>query len=127
MVAMYKTRRNSQLHSCAPFVAIFLTYLLSNSNHAVAAVNSSSHVQHSLTEKEGDINAVGEVLGDDGEDSMDDMAELFEALPEDGVALQLVAPTEDRRRFKVNPVALSVLESIEEPVAILAAVGPYHG
>ena len=121
------------MHVFAFFLTVSFIYLLSNSPFSVVAVKASSHVQSEESEsesesgQEGEVKVVGGGSYDDREDSMDEMAEFYGALPDDGVALQLVAPTDDRRRFKVNPVALAVLESIDEPVAILAAVGPYHG
>ena len=115
------------MHVVAFFLAVSVIYLLSNSTFCVVGVKASSHVQSDFSGQEEEAEVVGGGSCDDREDSLDEMAEFYEALPEDGVALQLVAPTDDRRRFKVNPAALSVLESIEEPVAILAAVGPYHG
>lgn len=120
-------RSKSRVDVLAFFLAVSLIHLLSNPTFCVVGVKARSHVRSNFSGHEGEVEVVGGGSYDDREDSLDEMAELYEALPEDGVALQLVAPTDDRRRFKVNPAALSVLESIEEPVAILAAVGPYHG
>eukprot|EP00897_Mesotaenium_endlicherianum_P005132 jgi/Mesen1/4647/ME000241S03688 len=46
---------------------------------------------------------------------------------DEDVVLQLLRPSEGHLQFEVNEEALIALDSIEEPVAVVAIVGPYHG
>ena len=44
-----------------------------------------------------------------------------------GEALQLLRPNKRHSGFEVDATALAALAAIKEPVAVIAAVGPYHG
>lgn len=102
-------------------------FFLFSSLHAACTTAALDDVSSSSSSSSGEIHPDPAAAGGFGSQEQEEEEETLRFPDNEMTTLQLLKPGAGHSRLELNRMTLEKLASIEEPIAFVSVVGPYHG